>query len=233
MNERKKALLSTITKVYIKTAKPVGSNLLVDKYHFNVSPATIRNEMMQLEEEGYVTHPHTSAGRVPTEKGYRFYIDNFLKESKLSQKEQTLINRVIKASGKDERLLLKNLAKVMAELSDEAVFIGFSANDVFYTGISNLFRKPEYASDTDMIINMSQVIDHFDEVISQLFDVVEQHHQILIGKDNPFGAECSSIITKYRLSNEVGLIGILGPMRMNYQGNYSLIKHSREVLKNI
>src|SRR3989338_1496284 len=73
--ERKKKVLSAIIKHFIETAEPVGSNTILISYQFHVSPATIRNDMMSLEKSGYIFQPHTSAGRIPTDKGYRLFVD--------------------------------------------------------------------------------------------------------------------------------------------------------------
>ncbi|MFH1534703.1 MAG: heat-inducible transcription repressor HrcA, partial [Patescibacteria group bacterium] len=97
INDRKKALLEAIITQHIKTASPVGSKLLVGRGGFKLSPATIRNEMVDLEKEGYLTHPHTSAGRIPTEKGYRFYIDNFVKDEDLNDKHKNQLKQMSKA----------------------------------------------------------------------------------------------------------------------------------------
>lgn len=82
MLDRKHKLLNSIIDEYIASAEPVGSGLLVEKYSLKVSPATVRNEMMELEKEDYIYQPYTSAGRVPTEKGYKFYVDNYEKKIK-------------------------------------------------------------------------------------------------------------------------------------------------------
>ena len=78
MEERQQKLLKIIVKEYIKTAEPISSGLLVQKFRLPYSPATVRAELVKLEEEGYIHQPHTSAGRVPTEKAYQFYVENFL-----------------------------------------------------------------------------------------------------------------------------------------------------------
>lgn len=75
LNDRKRAILSAVIEDFIYSAEPVGSQRLVDKYGWSVSSATVRNELSALEELGYLSHPHTSAGRVPTDKGYRYYVD--------------------------------------------------------------------------------------------------------------------------------------------------------------
>ncbi len=84
MDNRKSRLLNSIIEEYIDSAEPVGSGLIVEKYNLNVSPATVRNEMMELEKEGFIYQPHTSAGRVPTEAGYKFYVGNSKKKKDLN-----------------------------------------------------------------------------------------------------------------------------------------------------
>ncbi|HPU95691.1 MAG TPA: heat-inducible transcription repressor HrcA, partial [Bacillota bacterium] len=87
MNTRKKEILQAVTEDYVSTAEPVGSRTISRKYLTELSPATIRNEMADLEYEGYLEQPHTSAGRVPSEKGYRFYVDMLMRDKPLTQEE--------------------------------------------------------------------------------------------------------------------------------------------------
>ena len=80
LTERRSALLNLIVQDYVDTALPVGSKALVSKHQMDVSPATIRIEMAHLEEGGYISQPHTSAGRVPSDKGYRYYVETLMSE---------------------------------------------------------------------------------------------------------------------------------------------------------
>ena len=91
MNERRQLVLKLVIQEYIETSTPVGSEVLVRRYGLNVSSATIRNEMSALEELGYLTHLHTSAGRVPTDAGYRYYVENLMDRTPLSATEQRTI----------------------------------------------------------------------------------------------------------------------------------------------
>jgi len=99
LNERKRAILKSIIDDYIESAQPVGSRTIARKHELGLGSATIRNEMADLEELGYITQPHTSAGRIPSDKGYRFYVENLMQEHKLAQEE---INRIREAM--DERI---------------------------------------------------------------------------------------------------------------------------------
>src|SRR6185503_3274509 len=88
---RREKILQAVVHLYIKSGKPVGSSTIVENYRLNLSPATIRNVLADLEKEGYLTHPHTSAGRIPTDKGYRFYVDSIAHVQKLAQEEERKI----------------------------------------------------------------------------------------------------------------------------------------------
>src|SRR4030043_1192300 len=96
MNERQKKLLNLIINEHINPAEPVGSGILVEKTGLEVSPATVRNEMADLEKEGFIYQPHTSAGRVPTEKGYQFFVDNFVEKREIKASWRNSFNQVLK-----------------------------------------------------------------------------------------------------------------------------------------
>src|ERR1044072_8279131 len=91
-DDRKRELLAAIVKVHIATGQPAGSLSLAQQSSERLSSATIRNICAELEDEGYLTHPHTSAGRMPTDKGYRFYVDNMIHSTQLSQSDAARIN---------------------------------------------------------------------------------------------------------------------------------------------
>ena len=91
MTPRRQAVLGLVIRSYIERGLPVGSKSFVVNYGLDISPATIRNEMAALEEMGFLTHPHTSAGRTPTEMGYRYFVEYLLGETELSQPEQLMI----------------------------------------------------------------------------------------------------------------------------------------------
>ena len=211
--------MNTIIKEHIKTGAPVGSIVLVEKYKLNISPATARNEMAELEEEGFIIQPHTSAGRIPTEKSYIWHVGQ-IKEKKGGEKERSIFEKILKDKSE---LSFKQAAKVLAKFSGEAVFWAFHKNNLYYTGISNLFSQPEFAQ-TNLIYDISSVIDRVDEIIDNIFGDAKMGTEILIGSNNPFGNFCGTILTKYKFDGKTGLFGILGPMRMDYERNLSLVK---------
>ncbi|MDD5290608.1 MAG: hypothetical protein PHZ04_00655 [Patescibacteria group bacterium] len=224
MDERKLIILNTIIKEHIKTGAPVGSGVLVDKYRLDISPATVRNEMAALEEDDFIVQPHTSAGRVPTEKAYNLYLAS-LKEKQLADKEAEILKKALK--GNDEASF-KQAAKEMAKISGQAIFWAFHKNNLYYTGISNLFSQPEF-SNPNLIYDISAIIDRMDEIIDDIFNEVKET-EILLGSANPFGDSCSTIFSKYRRSGKTGLFGILGPMRMDYEKNLAVIKYVNSLI---
>ncbi len=225
MNQRQAKLLKDIVENHIEQAQPVGSKLLAGR--FQLSSATIRNEMAELEKEGFIYQPHTSAGRVPTEKGYKYYLENFLDTDKVLPKRISDFLDRFRGEAEGE-LLVKRLAKALAKISKNAVIVGFGPWDVYYTGLSNLFAQPEF-SEVDLVREFSQIVDHLDEVMADIFAQVEGLH-IYVGSDNPFGSYCSLVINEFFARQDRGVIGILGPMRMDYQKNYSLLNYIRQLI---
>ena len=102
LNEREKNILRYIIQQFVLTASPVGSRNITKKYELGVSPATVRNIMSDLEESGYIGHPHTSAGRIPTDKGYRTYVDSMMELQTLHSSEKGMINRSFEQAENDK-----------------------------------------------------------------------------------------------------------------------------------
>lgn len=220
ISERKKYLLETIIKEYLKTATPVSSGMLVDKYKLDISPATVRNEMMELEDEGYIYQPHTSAGRVPTEKAYGLWLKE-LQEGKKKKELRDSENEVLEKTFKYEELAFRQTAKMVAELANGAVFWAFHKNDLYYTGLSNLFAQPEF-NRVDKLCDISAIIDRLEEIIDDIFEDLDYGVKTLVGSQNPFGDFLSTIVVKYKHGNQAGVFGILGPLRMDYGRNLAL-----------
>lgn len=230
MTEREKSLLKAIVIEYIKDPHPVGSNAIVEKYLKDISSATIRNEMASLERLGYIEQPYTSAGRIPTTKAYEYYVENFLQERVLDRAEQHKLQRLFASNKGEYGTMMREMAKVMAELSGAAVIVGFSARDTYYTGLSNLFSQPEFA-ELDLVQNFSRIVDHLDEVLEGLFPQISDRVQILIGKHNPFGEECGALVTRCGSQRAArSLFGILGPIRMPYDRNRAILEYTRTLL---
>ena len=227
MNERQGKLLGAIVLTYIKTAEPVGSKWLSERGSFGVSPATIRNDMAALETDGYLTQPHTSSGRVPTEKGYQYFIQHSLEQRQPDARHARQLEEAA-THFENERDLLKSVSRMIAQFSSNAAFVAFGPNDVYTTGLSRLFAQPEY-SEHETVRRMSLIVDRLDEVLTAMFPTSEDSIAILIGSQNPLGSECGTLLMRYRTPEGQGLLGVLGPVRMDYQRNLALLRHSQHI----
>lgn len=123
LNPRRQAVLAIVIQEYIATAQPVGSKAVVEEYALKVSPATIRNEMKALEEQGYLTHPHTSAGRVPTEEGYRYFVQHLLNEPPLTVDDQFTIQHLFHQVGRETEQWAQLAAAVLAHTSQMGALV--------------------------------------------------------------------------------------------------------------
>ena len=229
LKERQHDVLKRIIETHIKSGETIGSNLLLAEHRdLEVSSATIRNDMALLEEEGYLLQPHTSAGRIPTEKAYRYYIKHFLIDRSLTAQEEQVLQNALEQAEVLNIPTPKILAKTAAALAEQAVIVAFSPHDLYYTGLSYLLRKPEFR-EHEHSESWLDMIDRFDEVAAELFDYVDDT-VILIGQENPFGLECGLIATRYGPDNN-SMLTILGPMRMDYSRNRALATSMREKLQ--
>jgi len=224
IDARKKKIFRALLKEHIATAAPVGSNLLVAKTGMDVSSATLRNEMADLEEMGLLRQPHTSAGRVPTEAGYQFYVDNLLEVHPLNNKSASALLKIKKQYKLHDREFYKALAKEMASISGETVIVAFGGRDIYYTGFSNLFAKPEMEG---ISVNFGNMIDKMNDVMHSTYHKINDHKvHVMIGKNNPFGNDCASVLAKV----DDHLVVVLGLMRMDYDENASLVEFMKELL---
>lgn len=122
LSERQLQILQAVINDYVQNAEPVGSRSISKKYNLGVSPATIRNEMADLEEMGYLTHPHTSAGRIPSDKAYRLYVNNLMEKRSLSLQEQESIAARLQADRDEFNATIRHAAELLSEITHLASF---------------------------------------------------------------------------------------------------------------
>lgn len=230
MESRKEAILEAVVREYIETGLPVGSLTLVHKYQFPFSTATIRAEMADLEASGFLTHPHTSAGRVPTEKGYRYFVNLMQdEEGLLAREEHATRKRLESMRGRYERRL-EVASEVLSDLTRNMGFAGLSG-EIFSHGLGNLFSQPEFL-DPDRILKAAELLDNLTGLLYELpagFDT-----RIFIGSEAPIGksAGCSIILSEFASPfGDRGCLGVIGPMRTNYSRNLAAIKEVKQVLE--
>jgi len=232
MTERQKQILCSIVEQYAEVASPVGSSLLARA--FKVSSATVRAEMAELERFGYITQPHTSAGRVPTDKGYRFYVNN-LAETQNNQlapaerhAERALTARV-QDGGMPERTI-RNAVDTLVELTHN-LGIATIGNQLYMSGLSNLFGQPEFMQ-AGQVRQVAQLLDNLEPWLHEA--APNQPLSVYIGQENPIGrsAGCSLIISRFRSPySDTSYIGVLGPTRQSYRDVMQLVRHAGVTLE--
>lgn len=236
MENRQETILSAIIREYVDMAIPVGSGLLSEKYDFDLSPATIRAEMMELEEEGYLYQPHTSAGRIPTDRGFRYFVDVLMEDTgELSAREQKTLQVELLKLKAQNKMLIRTTAKLLSAMSNSLAVSGIVDSEDFYkSGIRKLLSQPEF-NNLDSVCRIAEVVDFLDENIEVFSKELKNKNEVevYIGKENPVikSNECSMIVSKYNLkSGEEGLLAIVGPKRMKYSHNVSLIDYLKKLL---
>lgn len=232
MTGRQQKILNAIVEQYAEVASPVGSMLLAKL--FDVSSATIRAEMAELERLGYIAQPHTSAGRVPTDRGYRFYVNN-LNEDSLPQitagrAEKALAARVQHA-GAPERMI-RNAVDTLVELTHN-LGLATIGNQLYISGLSNLFGQPEFMSG----MHVQQVAHLLDNLEPWLREAAPNEPlSVYIGSENPVGrsAGCSLIISRFRSPfSDRSYIGTLGPTRQSYRAVMNLVSRAGQELEEV
>ena len=232
--ERKKRVLQAIIKHFVETAEPVGSNTILVSYKFHVSPATIRNDMMSLEESGYISQPHTSAGRIPTDKGYRLFVDEIAdyKKARIEAKKALLeIREEYKAEKVKEKLY--DTINLLSRATNSVSFATTPDNPrTFFLGMSNVLKQPEFASNGVRASEVIEMLEHSDNFIKTLKLLqITENVRTFIGDENilPQTQSCSIIVTKYTKDKFEGYLGILGPKRMNYAYNIVLLEEIKKL----
>ena len=228
LTQRKQKILGAVVTDYLHTAEPVSSHKLSSKYLKDISPATIRNELSDLEDEGFLTHPHTSAGRIPSDLGYRYFVDQLMKIKGLTPKEIEFIKRQFLSSRGNIEELLHTTLKVAASLS-HLLAVVTAPNmpfKVISSGLSNIARQPEF-TDPEHIRNILSLMEH-EDLISQIMeeDSAEGVVTIKIGAEikHKLIKDCSLVVSRYRLPNHfAGTVSILGPTRMTYDKVTSIV----------
>ncbi|MDP2633011.1 MAG: hypothetical protein Q8P25_04820 [Candidatus Curtissbacteria bacterium] len=218
LTDRQKKLLRAVIEKYIETAEPVGSETIEKEAGLGVSPATIRNEMVRLTALNYLKQPHTSAGRVPTSMGMKFFVDQLMEEKSLSLKDEVAIKEEL--GGDDERFdkLLKHTARVLADQTHSLALATNEDNDIYAAGMANILDMPEFfdIDITKTVLSLLDKVDMLAQILGQL--APEDQVKILLGEElgMQYLEPCGFVISRYQMPNHRGVLAVIGPSRLNY-----------------
>lgn len=250
LSPRQQSILNRVVDTYIETSQPVGSRsitgLYTEIYRDSYSPATVRHEMGILEEQGYLTHPHTSAGRVPTDLGYRFYVDNGIPFGANSRDLLRSYADELKAAADEKETLAERVSSLLSKMAEEVGVTLFPQSDasrkggrrfkLFLEGISRILEKPEFQN----VGKARPLLKALEEKI-ELGDWLDQRPasreiSISIGQENCSEAfhDCAVISARYVIGGEpVGVLAVIGPRRMRYGLIVPLVEQMAELISGI
>lgn len=235
LTERQKNLLRAVIEKYIETAEAVGSETIEKEASLGVSPATIRNEMVKLTALGYLKQPHTSAGRVPTSVGMKFYVDQLMEEKALSLRDEVAIKEELSEDKEQFNKLLKQTARVLAAQTHSLAIATDEEGDIYAAGMANILDMPEFY-DIDMTRAVLSLVDRF-ESVKLLLDMMraEEQVRILFGDemDIPYLEPCGFVMTRYQMPTHRGFLGVIGPSRLNYPTIIPTMRYFSQLLSDL
>jgi transcriptional regulator of heat shock response len=231
ISPRQAKILAAIVKEHSETGQPIGSQDIVEKYTLDCSAATIRNEMQAMEKMGYISQPHTSAGRVPTDKGFRYFINQLMDRVKLTLKEQDHLRQELRKMQFAHMEMGRRLAKLLSEQSQQASFALFP-EEISTVGLSNILDNPSLPPEDAREI--AKFFDSIDEYADQMMqDYGKKGPEAFIGKELKLSkkSDYSMIVSGLELpSGKKGVIGLIGPKSMKYEKNLSLMEYIAKLL---
>lgn len=231
---RKDRILAIVIGRYIKTVSPVGSQFITDEYNLDVSPATVRNILAELEEEGYLSHPHTSAGRMPTQQGYRYYVDHLMDEIQLLEEEKKRISREYKHHARQLEDLLEKTSEVISDLTQYTSIVSVDDGDghkIICRGTSFVVGYPD-TTDILKIQAILKILEEKERIMELINRTLEKKIDIYIGHEMALKdmESCSLAISHFEKDGMKGRIAVLGPTRMRYDRVVSTLEYISQIL---
>ncbi len=232
---RLRSVLASAINRYIKNAMPVSSEEMAKE--FGLSSATIRNIFAELEEAGYLTHPYTSAGRVPTDKGYRYYVDFLLAEMELLDEEKSRVTSEYKRQLNRIEDVLEATSEMVSALTGCAGIVSFLdwQDKIFYKGISSVLDQPEF-QDLGQMRFLIRMIEDKRDLLSIVNRDFEDKVKVYIGKEIGCSqiSNCALAVSRYKVKKKpAGRLAVLGPTRMEYEHIIPTLEYVSDVLTEV
>ncbi|MGB9707469.1 MAG: DeoR family transcriptional regulator [Microgenomates group bacterium] len=237
LTARQIEILKAIIKEYTDTGEPVGSDVLEKKYKLGVSPATIRNEMVELAKKGYIKKTHFSSGRIPSAKGFRFYIQNLMKQKELSSLDEVSYKNSIWDERSDIHRLLSQATRVLAKKTGLLSVSTTTQGDLFYSGTANLLSLPEFLdlSFSRIFFNRLDEVTYWERILNE-FNRLEEEILYYLGEEDfsdPQFEKCGGVFGEFEGEKIRGIIGVVGPKRMYYDLIIPQIRYFSNLIEQI
>lgn len=235
LSERQIQILKSIVQEFTDTAEPVGSETLDKKYNLGVSPATIRNEMVFLTDQGMLVQPHTSAGRVPTSQAIKFYINQLMKEKELSVSEEVAVKERVWDHRFDAGDLLREATRCLSERTKTLSIAAIDGDRIYHSGYANILDMPEFF-DIDVTRTVLSLIDESRQLM-EIFNKIDQEEgvKILVGEEigDQYLQPVGMVFTNLQIGPRRGALGVIGPSRLDYPHIVPMVRYLGNLLSEI
>jgi len=235
LTARQTRILKTLIDEYIETAEPVGSEALDKKYNLEVSPATIRGEMVTLTADGYLRQPHTSAGRIPTPKAMKFYINQLMDESQMSVAEEVKAKEGLMSAKDDVDRVLAEATHELAQITKSLCVAALNDEDrVWHSGYANVFVNPEFAN-IQTTASIFSLLEEFRRMHELFFERMTgaSSVEVIFGEElgwpelYPIGV----VGTQFNVLGKRGALGVIGPARLPYSRVIPIVRYFRDIIE--
>jgi transcriptional regulator of heat shock response len=234
-DSRNKEILLASIEMYLNSATPISSESLRRKKRLALSSASVRNVFSELEELGFLTHPHTSAGRIPTDEGYRLYINVLMNKKKLSPRETEFIDKIYELKVQEFDDLFEETSRIMSDFTHYTSLVYFNEKEIERTyacGARYLLEHPEF-SDIHKVQMILEILDKKEEMIDLVNRNFSGQTQVYIGKEIacPQMEHCAVVVSRYEDKHKrSGRLALIGPKRMAYDQVIPLIEYVSEAI---
>jgi heat-inducible transcriptional repressor len=222
LTQREQTILDAVIRDYIESASPVSSKRILEIENLPFSSATIRTSLNQLEETGYLSHPHTSAGRIPTQKGYRFFVDNLLENAELTPGLAEQLEQIHELRELTRFIAAETHLFAIAAGRDGELFSNFGMREIL---VEPEFHNIEFMRRFGSLVD--EIADHIDSYEHALDNSA---FQVFIESENPIPEAKIASVVFARIGNNRGYVFALGPSRMNYEKTTRLFKSLDEII---
>ncbi len=235
LTARQVQVLKLIVEEFINNARPVGSETLDKKHNLGVSPATIRNEMVLLEKQGYLTKDHSSAGRLPTSAALKLYVNELMKERDLTVADEVGVKEKIWLNREDQDDLAWAIARALAKQTQALGFVVINGEKIFHAGYANLLQMPEFfdISLTRQVLTLIEEIPVLEEIFK--FGSSENPVQVVYGQElgNRDLEPISLIFARAKVGEDNYQFGVLGSSRFDYPYVMPMMRYMKQLMENI
>lgn len=235
LTSRQIAIIKAIVEEYTRTAEPVGSVTLEQKYRLGVSPATLRNEMAELVEKGYLSKPHASAGRIPSPQAIKLYVNELMQEKNLSVAEEVAVRERVWENRNDPSALLNEATRILSDRTKALSIACVDPRNLYHHGYAYLLDFQEFA-DLDLTRQVFALLDQY----SRMADIFGRGMgtdpiHLLVGDElgNEILRPVSFLYADIQIGERRGTIGIIAPYRQTYSQNIPMLRYVANLVNQV